>query len=271
MPELPEVETTLRGIAPHIQGQRVRSVVVRNAKLRWPVPAALVRELAGQTVRTVERRAKYLLLRADNGTVIVHLGMSGSLRAVPCVTPPGKYDHLDVVLDNGICLRLRDPRRFGAVLWTRSDPAQHALLKDLGPEPLGPDFTGDYLHLRTRARKVAVRDLLMNTRIVAGIGNIYANEALFLAGIRPRRAAGRISRAECNRLVQTVRATLTSAIRAGGTTLRDFQNADGLPGYFQQSLAVYGRANAPCPNCATPISAVRLGPRRAFYCPRCQS
>jgi len=271
MPELPEVETTRRGIAPHLLGQRVHAVVVRNAQLRWRVPTALVRELPGQTVHTIERRAKYLLLRADSGTVILHLGMSGSLRAVPCAIPPGKYDHVDFALANGKCLRLRDPRRFGAVLWTRADPMCHALLKDLGPEPLGPEFTGPYFYARTRARTSAVRDLLISTRIVAGIGNIYANEALFVAGIRPRRAAGRLSRVECNRLVQAIRTTLEKAISAGGTTLRDFQNADGLPGYFQQALAVYGRADQPCARCTTPIRAARLGQRRVFFCPRCQS
>lgn len=271
MPELPEVETTRRGIAAHLIGQQVHAVVVRNPHLRWRVPAALIRDLPGQTVHQVDRRAKYLLLRADSGTVIMHLGMSGSLRVVPCSTPAGKYDHVDLVLANGRCLRLRDPRRFGAILWTRADPATHVLLKDLGPEPLGPDFTGDYLFARTRRRKGAIRNLLLNTRIVAGIGNIYANEALFAAGIRPRRAAGRLGRAECECLAQAIQKTLEKAIRAGGTTLRDFQNAEGEPGYFQQTLAVYGRAGEPCRRCGTPIQAVRLGQRRAFFCPHCQT
>lgn len=271
MPELPEVETTRRGITPHLLGRCIQSVVIRNPHLRWKVPAALARELPGQTLYAVERRAKYLLLCTDRGTVIVHLGMSGSLRIVACTTPAEQYDHVDLVLTGGKCLRLRDPRRFGAMLWTRADPAHHALLRNIGPEPLGTDFSGTYLHARTRRRTVAVRDLLLNTRIVAGIGNIYANEALFQARIRPNRRAGRLSRAECDHLVQAICATLTEAIQAGGTTLRDFQNADGQPGYFQQDLAVYGRTGKPCRRCATPIQALRLGQRRAFFCPNCQS
>ena len=271
MPELPEVETTRRGIAPHLLGQRVQAIVIRNPNLRWKVPAELARELPGQTLHAVERRAKYLLLRADRGTVIVHLGMSGSLRIVVSTTPAERYDHVDFVLADGKCLRLRDPRRFGAVLWTRTDPALHALLRDIGPEPFAAGFNGAFLHARTRRRTIAVRDLLLNTRIVAGIGNIYANEALFRARIRPSRRAGRLSGAECDRLVRAVRATLRKAIDAGGTTLRDFQNADGRPGYFQQSLAVYGRVGKPCRRCTTLIRARRLGPRRAFFCPHCQS
>ncbi|MHB8345817.1 MAG: bifunctional DNA-formamidopyrimidine glycosylase/DNA-(apurinic or apyrimidinic site) lyase [Acidiferrobacterales bacterium] len=271
MPELPEVETTRRGIAPHLLGRCVRSVVIRNPNLRWKVPVALARELPGQTLHAVERRAKYLLLRADSGTVIIHLGMSGSLRIVACTTPAERYDHVDFVLSGGKCLRLRDPRRFGAVLWTHASPASHVLLRDIGPEPLEDGFSGTYLYARTRRRKIAARDLLLNTRIVAGIGNIYANEALFGAGIRPGRRAGRLSRAECDRLVGTIRTTLTDAIDAGGTTLRDFRNADGRPGYFQTVLAVYGQAGKPCPRCATPIRALRCGQRRAFFCPHCQS
>ncbi len=270
MPELPEVETTRRGIAPQLIGQQIHAVVVRQAQLRWRVPRALIHDLPGQTIRQVERRAKYLLLHTDNGTVIMHLGMSGSLRTVPCTTEAGKHDHVDIALASGKCLRLHDPRRFGAILWTRDDPAAHTLLKDLGPEPLSTGFTGEYLYARTRARKGAIRDLLMNTRVVAGIGNIYANEALFAAGIRPRRAAGRLRRNDCERLVKAIQSTLKRAIRAGGTTLRDFQNADGQPGYFQQALAVYGRTGLPCLNCGSPIQALRLGQRRAFFCPHCQ-
>jgi formamidopyrimidine-DNA glycosylase len=270
MPELPEVETARRGIAPHVQGRRVAAVIVRDRRLRWPIPPALSRELPGQTIVDVTRRAKYLLFHTAGGTLIIHLGMSGSLRVVPCATPPAKWDHLDIALDNGKCLRLRDPRRFGAALWTRADPARHALLKDLGPEPFGPDFTPEYLYAITRGRKLKLRDLLLNTRVVAGVGNIYANEALFAAGLRPRRAAGQTTRADCARLVTAVRETLKRAIAAGGTTLRDFQNADGLPGYFQQTLSVYGRTGEPCRQCGAPVRAVRLGQRSAFYCPRCQ-
>jgi formamidopyrimidine-DNA glycosylase len=270
MPELPEVETARRGIAPHLIGERIRAVVVRQKQLRWPIPAALVKSLPGQIIRAVERRAKYILLRTDAGTALLHLGMSGSLRIVPCSTAPLKADHVDIALANGQCLRLRDPRRFGSLLWTTGDPAQHKLLRNLGPEPLGPDFTGDYLFRASRGRKLAARDFLMNSHVLAGVGNIYANEALFLAGIRPNRAAGRISRERCQRLAEAIRDTLEGAIRAGGTTLRDFQNADGLPGYFQQTLNVYGRKGELCRACGKPIRAIKLGQRSAFYCPSCQ-
>jgi formamidopyrimidine-DNA glycosylase len=271
MPELPEVETTRRGIAPQIVGRRVTRVLVRQPRLRWRVPAALARELPGHAIRDVERRAKYLLLRTDAGTAILHLGMSGSVRIVPCATPPAAHDHLDIVFDDGRCLRLRDPRRFGTLLWTTRDPLAHKLLRDLGPEPLDEGFDGNYLYRVTRGRRLAARDLLLNSRVVAGVGNIYANEALFSAGIRPTRAAGRLRHAECARLVTAVRDTLSKAIRAGGTTLRDFMNADGLPGYFQQTLKVYGRAGEPCPRCGTRVRLKRLGQRSAYYCPRCQT
>jgi formamidopyrimidine-DNA glycosylase len=271
MPELPEVETARRGIAPHLIGQRIANVIVRQKQLRWPVPAALVKALSGQIIRAVERRAKYILIKTDAGTVILHLGMSGSLRVLPCHTPPQKADHVDIALANGQCLRLRDPRRFGSLLWTTADPGKHKLLKALGPEPLGPDFDGEYLFKVARGRKLAARDFLMNSRVLAGVGNIYANECLFLAGIRPQRAAGRITRAGYACLAEAIRETLTQAIRAGGTTLRDFQNADGLPGYFQQALNVYARKGEACPRCGTPIRALKLGQRSAFYCPQCQT
>lgn len=269
MPELPEVETTLRGLLPHIVGRRVVAVRVREPRLRWRVPAALARELPGQTITSAMRRAKYLLVDTARGTLILHLGMSGSLRVVDCDRPPSAHDHLDIVLEGNRCLRLRDPRRFGSAHWTAA-PSQHPLLRNLGPEPLGTDFTPDYLFRATRSRRIAIRDLLLNARIVAGIGNIYANEALFDAAIRPARAAGRITHAECERLVASLRATLERAIRAGGTTLRDFQNTDGEPGYFQQTLKVYGREKAACLQCGHAVRAVRLGQRRAFYCPECQ-
>jgi formamidopyrimidine-DNA glycosylase len=271
MPELPEVETACRGIAAHLIGQRVAGVTVRERRLRWPVPAALAKDLPGQMVRTVWRRGKYILIGADTGTLLLHLGMSGSVRMVACRTPPQKFDHVDIALANGQCLRLRDPRRFGSLLWTRGDPLRHKLLKNLGPEPLGPDFSGAYLYQAARGRKLAVRDFLMNTRVLAGVGNIYANEALFLAGIRPNRAAGKVSRERYERLALAIRETLEKAIRAGGTTLRDFQNADGLPGYFQQTLNVYGRKGEPCRVCHKPIRARKLGQRSAFFCPNCQT
>ena len=271
MPELPEVETTRRGLEKPLRGRRVVRVIVREPRLRWRVPRTLARELTGTRIEAVERRAKYLLLRTTVGTAILHLGMSGSLRVIPAATPPAKHDHVDLVLDNGQCLRLRDPRRFGALLWTRGDPMQHVLLRHLGPEPLGRDFHAEHLWAATRRRRVAMRDLLLNARIVSGIGNIYANEALFLAGVRPTRPAGRLNRDECGRLVSSIRQTLERAIRAGGTTLRDFTNADGLPGYFQQTLQVYGRIGEPCRRCQSPIKAAKLGNRSAFYCPKCQS
>jgi len=271
MPELPEVETACRGIAPHLVGQRIAGVTLRERRLRWPVPATLAKHLPGQVVRSVKRRGKYILIGTDAGTVLLHLGMSGSVRIVACRTPPQKFDHVDLALTNGQCLRLRDPRRFGSLLWTSSDPLRHKLLKNLGPEPLGPDFSGAYLYQAARGRKLAARDFLMNTRVLAGVGNIYANEALFLSGIRPNRAAGKVSRERYDRLAQAIRDTLEKAIQAGGTTLRDFQNADGLPGYFQQTLNVYGRKGEPCPVCRAPIRGIRLGQRSAFFCPRCQT
>lgn len=271
MPELPEVETTRRGIAPHIVGKRIRAVVVRHAGLRWPVPATLGKVLAGKKLRTVERRAKYLLLAVDGGTVLLHLGMSGSLRIADAGQPPGKFDHVDIVFGNGLCLRLRDPRRFGAVLWTATDPAAHPLLRHLGPEPLGPDFTGEYLFRRARGRRRALRDFLLDGQVVAGVGNIYANEALHAAGLRPSRPAGRLTRAEAERLVKAIQATLAGAIRAGGTTLRDFRGGDDQPGYFQLALKVYGRHGQPCPTCGSLVKVRRQGGRSAFYCHRCQS
>ncbi len=271
MPELPEVETTRRGIAPLVEGRRIAALRVRQRQLRWPVPAGLERRLAGQPIGAVRRRAKYLLLETPAGTLILHLGMSGSLRVVPTDAPPGKHDHVDLVLDDGACLRLRDPRRFGAVLFTREAAAAHPLLRELGPEPLGQDFDGEHLYRRSRGRRVAVKSFLMDSRIVVGVGNIYANEALFLAGISPRRAAGRISRVRYARLAEAVRTVLERAIAAGGTTLRDFTAVDGAPGYFRIALNVYDRAGQACPHCGEPIRLLRLGQRSTFYCARCQA
>lgn len=270
MPELPEVETTRRAIAPYVVGQCVNAVVVRQPQLRWPVPKALTGELPGQTIESVDRCGKYLLLTTATGSVILHLGMSGSLRIVPRAKAPDKYDHVDLVLANGDCLRLRDPRRFGAVLWTTGDATQHKLLANIGPDPLGRGFDGDCLYRKSRGRKRAIRDLLMDSRVVAGLGNIYANEALYRAGIHPRRAAGRISRQRYRRLTQAIRATLQRAIAAGGTTLRDFRSANGNPGYFQHTMHVYGRQGEPCRRCRRPIRAAPLGRRRVFYCSHCQ-
>ncbi|GAB4508759.1 MAG: bifunctional DNA-formamidopyrimidine glycosylase/DNA-(apurinic or apyrimidinic site) lyase [Sulfuricaulis sp.] len=270
MPELPEVETTRRGIEPHVVGRTVARLVVRNPNLRWRVTPKLVREFSGQTIQSVTRRGKYLLLATASGTAILHLGMSGSLRIVPCTQAADAHDHVDIVLDNGDCLRLHDPRRFGALLWTRDDPQKHKLLCNLGPEPLSPDFNGDCLFEISRGRKRAIRDFLLDSQIIAGIGNIYANEALFAAGLRPTRAAGRINRAQCGRLAETIRETLHRALKAGGTTLRDFRRSDGKPGYFQLSLNVYGREGEPCLVCRTHIRTTRLGQRSVFFCPKCQ-
>lgn len=270
MPELPEVETTRRGIEPYVVGQTIRRLVVREPRLRWRVPPALARELRGKTIHALSRRGKYLLFDVGTGHLIIHLGMSGSLRVVPRTTLAEKFDHVDVLLASGDCLRLRDPRRFGAVLWAGTDVMRHKLLAGLGPEPLAAEFSGEYLFNKTRGRRRAIRDVLLDGRVLAGIGNIYANEALYVAGIRPTRAAGRITRKQYAVLAQAICVTLTAAIAAGGTTLRDFRKADGTPGYFRVALKVYGRAGLPCAGCDRPLTAVRLGQRTAFYCRSCQ-
>ena len=271
MPELPEVETTRRGIEPYIVGNTLTGVVVRNRHLRWPVPRQLNQKLTGQPVQSLQRRGKYLLLGFPSGTIIMHLGMSGSLRVLDCSITPQKHDHVDFVFQDGQCLRLRDPRRFGAILYTRKDPLQHKLLADLGPEPLEAGFSGDYLFHQSRGKKVAVKLFIMNSKIVVGVGNIYANEALFLAGIHPKRSAGRLSAERYARLAQAIKAVLRAAIKAGGTTLRDFTAEDGRPGYFQQQLHVYGKADEACSRCGTAIKHISLGQRATYYCPHCQT
>ncbi len=270
MPELPEVETTRRGVEPHVLGQQVVRVVAHDRRLRWPVPAALLRELPGRSIESVTRRAKYLLFKCGDAHLLIHLGMSGRLRVVPAQTPPQTHDHLDIQLAGGQMLRLHDPRRFGCALWLKHDPGRHALLKNLGPEPLAPDFSGAYLHARSRGRSVAVKNFLMDSRVVAGVGNIYANEALFVAAIHPKRAAGRITREAYLRLATAVRAVLEEAIRAGGTTLRDYVGADGGAGYFQLQLKVYDRKGQPCQVCGALIRQTIIGQRSSFFCPRCQ-
>jgi formamidopyrimidine-DNA glycosylase len=270
MPELPEVETTRRGIAPHITGRRIARLVVRDARLRWPVEPTLARTLAGQRITAVERRGKYLLFGLERGTLILHLGMSGSLQLVIADAPAGRHDHVDLRFDNGHCLRLTDPRRFGALLYTREAARQHPLLATLGPEPLADDFDGDALWRCAHGRRVAIKQFLMDSHVVVGVGNIYASEALFRAGVHPARAAGRVSRARCAALVVAIKAVLTEAIAQGGTTLRDFVGGDGRPGYFRQRLAVYGRAGKPCPRCAQPIRLLRQGQRASYYCVHCQ-
>ncbi len=270
MPELPEVETTRRGIEPHLRGQTIKQLIVRQPSLRWQVPGELGSYIEKIAIRQLSRRGKYLLIGTDNGTLIIHLGMSGSLSVIKDDIPPGQHDHIDLLLENGSCLRFRDPRRFGAWLWTDKSPETHPLLNRLGPEPLSHAFSAAYLYRLSRGRKLAIKSLLMNSHAVAGVGNIYANEALFLAGIHPARAAGRISQRRYDKLVAMLKQVLTAAIDQGGTTLRDFTSAEGKPGYFQQSLSVYAQRGKPCPSCTTPIRETRIGQRSTFYCPRCQ-
>ena len=270
MPELPEVEITRRGIEPHVAGRRLTALVVRERRLRWPVPAGLARRLAGATLQRVRRRAKYLLFDFAQGSLIVHLGMSGSLRVLEHREQPGIHDHVDLVF-GATLLRLRDPRRFGSLLWQPGAAERHRLLAHLGVEPLEEQaFTGDYLYRATRGRRVAIKQLLTNNAVVVGVGNIYSSEALFRAGINPLEPAGRLSLARCIRLAGAVRETLEAALAAGGSTLRDFVNSDGEPGYFQLERLVYARAGEPCPACAQPIKAIRQGQRSTFYCPNCQ-
>jgi len=270
VPELPEVETTRRGLAPHMQGQRIEAVIVRNRALRWPIPRDLAKQICGRTVRAVERRGKYLLIGCGTGWMILHLGMSGSLRVVPKKTPPGKHDHVDLVLSSGMVARLTDPRRFGALLWEAGDPLRNPLLARLAPEPLGTDFHAAWLHARTRGRRAAIKTVMMDSHIVVGVGNIYASESLFRAGIHPGLAAGRVSLLRCAKLVASIRETLAAAIEAGGSTLRDYVGAEGHPGNFQQTYFVYGRQGEPCRVCSTAIKALRQGQRSTFFCPVCQ-
>lgn len=271
MPELPEVETTRRGVAPWIEGVRVSGVDVRQPALRWPVPHSLARELPGRRIVTARRRAKYLLFETEgNHTLMLHLGMSGSLRVLQQPEPAGVHDHIDITLENGRVLRFRDPRRFGSVDWVRGDPLQHPLLRALGPEPLGPEFTAQYLLDACRGRRTAIKQHIMNGRIVVGVGNIYASESLFRAGIHPTRAAGRISAPRITALVGSIRSVLEDAIRQGGTTLRDFAWGDGQSGYFRIELAAYDRAGQPCQRCHGIIRAIVQGQRTTYYCPGCQ-
>jgi formamidopyrimidine-DNA glycosylase len=270
VPELPEVETTRRGIRRALRGRRVSEFVLRNHKLRWPVDRALAKTLPGQAVRDVHRRAKYLLIEFDRGTLIAHLGMSGSLRVMPVEAPWLKHDHYELRLDDGRGLRFNDPRRFGSLHWVTGDPLEHPLLASLGPEPLDEEFDGAHLAARARRRKVAVKQFLMDQRIVVGVGNIYASEALFRAGIHPRRAAGKVSGERYVRLAKAVKTVLGEAIQQGGTTLRDYVNADGTPGYFRQKLYVYERDGQPCRRCGTPIRKLAQGQRSTYFCPSCQ-
>lgn len=270
MPELPEVETTRRGLAPWLLGRRILSVTLRRPDLRWPIPPAVTRLLPGQRILDLRRRAKYLLLDTEPGSALLHLGMSGQLRIVAPEAPVGPHDHVDLILDSGQVLRFTDPRRFGCLLWQAPGETHH-LLRDLGPEPLSADFTAEHLFDGSRGRSASVKTFLMDQGTVVGVGNIYAAEALFQAGIRPGRAAGQVALARYERLVDSVRAVLAQAIDAGGTTLRDFIHPDGQPGYFQQDLFVYGRAGLPCRQCGRPLKGSRLGQRATVWCGHCQT
>lgn len=270
MPELPEVETTRRGIEPLVVGRTVREVILRVAKLRWPIPPSLAQTLCGRRILGVGRRAKYLLLHCTGGTVILHLGMSGHLRVVPDSTPAARHDHIELLLSDGASLRFNDSRRFGAFLWSTEAAGEHPLLAGLGPEPVAGELDGAYLHRRSRGRRLAVKPFLMDQKVVVGVGNIYASEALFRARIHPERCAGELSLAHCGRLAVAVHAVMAEAIAAGGTTLRDFSAPDGRPGYFRQQLQVYGRAGQPCPICGAPVLSLRLGGRATYFCARCQ-
>lgn len=252
-----------------ITHSRIDRLTLREKRLRWPVASRLPRQVRGQRVHSIERRGKYLLIELDQGYLMIHLGMSGSLRYLSRTEPPLKHDHYDIELEGGAVIRYNDPRRFGSLHLT-ARPETHALIRGLGPEPLGTEFNGEYLWKRSRGRRVGIKQLIMNGRIVVGVGNIYANEALFRAGIRPTRQAGRISRERMNRLCREIRAVLEDALISGGTTLRDFVGSDGRPGYFAQSLSVYERAGEPCPNCAAPIKRRVLGQRASYYCMTCQ-
>jgi formamidopyrimidine-DNA glycosylase len=270
MPELPEVETTRRGIEPHATGRRIVEFRLYEPRLRWRVQSDLPALIAGQRILHAKRRAKYLLLELEKGTLLLHLGMSGSLRVLPVDTPRLTHDHFDLVLESGQTLRFNDPRRFGSLHYTTADPNKHPLLAKLAPEPLDPEFNVDYLWRITRRRRVAVKQLLMNSQLVVGVGNIYASEALFRARVRPRRQARTLKRDEIVRLVRAVKAVLAMAIRVGGTTLRDYVGADGQPGYFRQKLYVYERESKPCRTCKTPVRQFTQGQRSTYYCPTCQ-
>lgn len=270
MPELPEVETTRRGIEPHLLGRAVKAVRLRTGKLRFPLQQSLCSILPGRRFKAITRRGKYLLFHAEGGTLLVHLGMSGHLHLSAPGSPEGKHDHFELELEDSYLLRLNDPRKFGAVLWLEGDPYRHPLLAGLGPEPLTDDFSADYLYEISRKRSVAVKLLLMNSRLVVGVGNIYANEALFQAGIAPQRPAGGLSSAECERLVTAVKSVLTEAIQRGGTSLRDYVNVEGNPGYFGLNLMVYGREGEECRVCGAPLQHSRLGGRATCWCPLCQ-
>ncbi|WP_325891399.1 bifunctional DNA-formamidopyrimidine glycosylase/DNA-(apurinic or apyrimidinic site) lyase [Grimontia sp. NTOU-MAR1] len=268
MPELPEVEVSRMGIQPHATDQVVTKLEVRQPKLRWPVPDTLF-DIEGQTIRAVKRRAKYLILETDIGYALVHLGMSGSLRVLSQATAPDKHDHVDLHLSNGKVIRYNDPRRFGAWLWQEKG-GDHPALEKLGPEPLTDAFTGEYLFEKAQGKRTAIKQFIMDNAVVVGVGNIYANESLFTSRIHPQRPAGQLNLDEANTLVADIKDVLATAIKQGGTTLKDFTQADGKPGYFAQELLVYGRQGKPCPECGTELESVKIGQRNTVFCPECQ-
>ena len=270
MPELPEVETTMRGVRPFVEGRSFREVVVRDRRLRWPVPKGLNQTLKGLKIAAVSRRAKYILLHTAQGALMIHLGMSGRLRVLPAGTPPVKHDHVDLILSSNKVLRYHDPRRFGSVLWVTGSVSEHPLLRSLGPEPFDQHLSGDDLFDLSRGRKIAIKSFIMDGKVIVGVGNIYASEALFRSGIRPGRAAGRVTRAAYDRLLVSIQDVLAEAIEAGGTTLRDYSTVTGEPGYFEQALNVYERDGLACVNCGTNIQRKVIGQRASYYCASCQ-
>ncbi|MFI4919046.1 MAG: bifunctional DNA-formamidopyrimidine glycosylase/DNA-(apurinic or apyrimidinic site) lyase [Legionellales bacterium] len=270
MPELPEVETVLQGLKPHIEGAFIQEVVVRHQQLRWPIPADLKNHLVQTQIAAISRRAKYLLVSVTTGTMIIHLGMSGSLRIVTRNTSPGRHDHVDVVFSDTHLIRYTDPRRFGAILWTEDDPYQHPLLKTLGPEPLEANFTATYLYQSVKNRRKTIKEFIMDSHVVVGIGNIYAAEALFSSQIHPCTPAGLLTETDCVHLVESIQAILQSAIKQGGTTVKDFINSDGKPGYFAQELQAYARGGLPCRRCQAPLTSIKLGQRSTVFCANCQ-
>lgn len=271
MPELPEVETTRKGIAPYVVGEVVKDIIIRERQLRWPIPATLKRSLKNQLIRKLRRRAKYLLFYTDKGCMILHLGMSGSLKILDNNIPHEKHDHVDIIFESGHILRYHDPRKFGSILWTKGEPLEHKLISHLGSEPLNDEFNAEYLFSHSRKRTKAIKTYIMDSHIVVGVGNIYASEALFRAGIKPTKKAGSVSKARYEKLVTEIKNVLAEAIKKGGTTLRDFFNSDGKPGYFSQELQVYNREGEPCKKCKRQIKMIRLGQRSTFYCSHCQS
>jgi len=272
VPELPEVETTLRGIKPHLLGQKIKQIQLRNPSLRWPVPQSIIKHLKNKTILDLTRRAKYILFKTEKHTFILHLGMTGSVRILTEKTEPRKHDHIDFEFDNGTILRITDPRRFGALLYTENDKVNdHFLLNKLGPEPLSKNLTAAYLLQRANKRKVAIKTFLMNNHIVVGVGNIYATESLFASGLHPNRPVNTVTLKQFEKLVDEVQSILKAAIKKGGTTLKDFSKSDGKPGYFKQYLRVYGRPGLPCLICKTELQKLKIGQRNTVYCPTCQT